>query len=95
MLSGFLEAATSILFLARNSLLRLAFLFTVEGLALFFLVIGTGVVPPPDSMEKEKALPMVRESLKTLPCLSSDWQRARHWMAREESFPTAAIFAYF
>ena len=59
-------------------------------------MIGTGVVPPLDSMEKEKALPMVRESLKSLPCLSSDWQRARHWMAREESFsPTVAIFAYF
>ena len=58
-------------------------------------MIGTGVVPPLDSMEERKVLPMVRESLKTLPCLSNNWQRARHWMASEESFPAAAIFAYF
>ena len=84
--------------LARNCFLRLAFLFLVEGLVLFVPVLGMGrgTVLPPESREKEKVLPMVRENLKALPWLFSAWQRARHLLAREESFSlTAAILAYF
>ena len=68
----------------------------MEGLVLFFPALGIGTVLSLESKEKEKVLLMVRENLKALPWLFSAWQRARHLLAREESFSlTAAIFAYF
>ena len=83
-------------FFSRNCFRRLAFLFLVEGLVLFFPALGIGTVLSLESKEKEKVLLMVRENLKALPWLFSAWQRARHLLAREESFSlTAAIFAYF
>ena len=92
--SAWFSSEADVVFLARNCFLRLAFLSMVEGLALFFSRLG--IVLPPESREKEKVLPMVRENLKALPWLFSAWQRARHLLAREESFSlTAAIFAYF
>ena len=48
------------------------------------------------STEKEKVELMVREKLISMPWLVSDWQKARHLMAREESVsPTAVILVYF
>ena len=59
---------------------RLAF-FLATGLAALLLV----------SMEKEKVEPMLREKLKAMPWLVSAWQRARHCVAKEESFPPASV----
>ena len=91
-------------FLARNSFLRLAFLLAVEGLVLFLLLLEPVTFPPLASREKEKLSPIVRENLKSLPWASSAWQRARHWIAREDPpYKTARslvhsqqpFFAYF
>ena len=60
------------------------------------LGMGRGTVLPPETREKGKVLPIVKENLMALPWLFSAWQRARHLLAREESFSLiAAIFAYF
>ena len=56
----------------------------MEGLVFFFLVTcGTGASTLV-SREKEKEVPRVRQKLKDLPWLASVWQKARHWVAREE-----------
>ena len=56
----------------------------MEGLVFFFLVTcGTGASTLV-SREKEKEVPRVREKLKAWPWLASVWQKARHWVAREE-----------
>ena len=84
-------------FFFKKSSLRLAFLLRVEGLAFFFFFVAKAkgafcLV----SKEKEKVELMVREKLIPMPWLVSDWQKARHLMAREESVsPTAVILVYF
>ena len=85
-------------FFSRNSFLRLAFLFLVEGLfrlAALEAVTGAhfswtlvGV-----AMEKLKVDPMESEKVKDWPWLASVWQRARHLEAKEGlSSPTKVIF---
>ena len=93
--SAWFSSEEGVDFFSGNCFLRLAFLFLVEGLVLFFPALGMGTVLSPESREKEKVLPMVRENLKALPWLFSAWQRARHLLAREELFSlTPAIFAF-
>ena len=46
-------------FLARNSALRFAFLFRVDGLFLFWILVGRVVLPSLVSKEKVKVEPMV------------------------------------
>ena len=85
-------------FFSRNSFLRLAFLFRVEGLfRLAALEAATGVnfswvlV----AIEKLKVEPMEREKVKDWPWLASVWQKAKHWEAKEAlSSPTAVIFFF-
>ena len=83
-------------FFSRNYLLRLAFLFLVEGL---FRLAVLGAVTGADfswmllAMEKLKVEPMESEKVKDWPWLASVWQRAKHWEAKETfSSPTAVIF---
>ena len=72
--------------MALNSALRLAFLRSVEGLALFLVLVFTALLLV--SREKENSDPMEREKLKTWPWLASVWQKAMHLEIREvESFP--------
>ena len=83
-------------FFFKKSSLRLAFLLRVEGLAFFFFVAKAKGAFCLVSKEKEKVELMVSEKLISMPWLVSDWQKARHLMAREESVsPTAVILVYF
>ena len=85
-------------FFFKKSSLRLAFLLRVEGLAFFLFFFGAKAKGAfcLVSKEKEKVELMVREKLISMPWLVSDWQKARHLMAREESVsPTAVILVYF
>ena len=86
-------------FFFKKSSLRLAFLLRVEGLAFFFFFFFVAKAKGAFclvSKEKEKVELMVREKLISMPWLVSDWQKARHLMAREESVsPTAVILVYF
>ena len=74
-------------FFFKKSSLRLAFLLRVEGLAFFLFFFGAKAKGAfcLVSKEKEKVELMVREKLISMPWLVSDWQKARHLMAREES----------
>ena len=85
-------------FFFKKSSLRLAFLLRVEGLAFFFVAKAKGgfCLDQVSTKKKEKVELMVREKLISMPWLVSDWQKARHLMAREESVsPTAVILVYF
>ena len=83
--------ATGFCFFSKNSLLRLAFLLSVEGL--FFLVPEDMGALPLVSREKEKVEPMVSEKLKATPWLLSAWQKSKHLVAKLGSLsPTAVIF---
>ena len=68
-------------FFSRNSLLRLAFLFRVEGL---FRLTALEAVTGADfswmllAKEKLKVEPMESEKVKDWPWLASVWQRAKH-----------------
>ena len=68
-----------------NSALRLAFLLIVEGLGFFFRWLSEALL-----LVKVKSEPIDRGKLKTLPWLTSAWQRARHLDAMESS-PLAAV----
>ena len=77
-------------FFFANSSLRLAFLQSVEGLALF-LVSDSSIALLLVSREKEKFGPITMEKLKAWPWLASAWQNSMHLEAREEFTSSTAV----
>ena len=76
-------------FLARKSSLRFAFLFRVDGLFLFWILVGRVALPSLVSREKVKVEPTVIANLKSLPLLASAWQKSKHLVVKEESVSEA------